>query len=158
MSCQGEWREGKVRPIPGSSPHGRLRHGPDFQPLKESLRRSLPRRLARTASNKTEAPQLRFLRQAESIRPMECRCSSLSGSSRLPTGCSYPSTRTRREARILLIVRMSSDRLFLDRVGRHQSPSLLHRHEQNNTHLSKPRPKGDVSTLRRGGHFYFALT
>jgi hypothetical protein len=29
------------------------------------------------------------------------------------------------------IVLMSSGRLFLDRVGRHQSPSLLHRHVQN---------------------------
>ena len=27
---------------------------------------------------------------------------------------------------------MSSDRLILDRVGRHQSPSPLHRHPQNN--------------------------
>jgi hypothetical protein len=61
-------------------------------------------------------------------------------------------------ARILLIVRMSSDRLFLDRVGRHQSPSPLHRHEQSNTHISKPRPKGDISTLQRRRHFYFALT
>jgi hypothetical protein len=158
MSCQDEWREGKVRQILGGSPHGRLRRGPDFQPLKESLRRSLPRRLAETASNKTEAPQLRFLRQAESIRPMAGRCRSLDRSSSLPPGCSFPSPRTRREARILLIVRMSSDRLFLDRVGRHQSPSPLHRHEQSNTHLSKPRPKGDVSTLRRTRHFYFALT
>jgi hypothetical protein len=82
----------------------------------------------------------------------------LDRSSSLPPGCSFPSPRTRREARILLIVRMSSDRLFLDRVGCHQSPSPLHRHEQSNTHLSKPRPKGDISTLRRTRHFYFALT
>jgi len=34
---------------------------------------------------------------------------------------------------------MSSGRLFLDRVGRHQSPSLLHRHGQHNL---VARPKG----------------
>jgi hypothetical protein len=32
-----------------------------------------------------------------------------------------------------LIVLMSSGRLFLDRVGRHQSPSPLHRRDQNNS-------------------------
>ena len=53
---------------------------------------------------------------------------------------------------------MSSGRLFLDRVGRHQSPSPLHRHPQNNMAFSKTRAKGDVSTLPARGHFYFALT
>jgi len=33
---------------------------------------------------------------------------------------------------------MSSGRLFLDRVGRHQSPSLLHRHGQNNL-IARPK-------------------
>ena len=66
--------------------------------------------------------------------------------------------RARREDRALLIVSMSSGRLFLDRVGRHQSPSPLHRHVQNNTHSSEPRAKGDISTLPGRGHFYFALT
>ena len=50
---------------------------------------------------------------------------------------------------------MSSDRLFLDRVGRHQSPSPLHRHTQINMHFQSPRQKGtfllcqegDISTL-----------
>ena len=53
---------------------------------------------------------------------------------------------------------MSSDRLFLDRVGRHQSPSPLHRHAQTNMHFSLDWPEGDISTLPAGGHFYFALT
>jgi len=53
---------------------------------------------------------------------------------------------------------MSSGRLFLDRVGRHQSPSPLHRHTQINTHSAKPQVKGDISTLLGRGHFYFALT
>jgi hypothetical protein len=37
------WREGKVRPIPGSSPHDRLVGRGISSSLKESLRRSLPR-------------------------------------------------------------------------------------------------------------------
>ena len=38
-----KWREGKVRPIPGSSPHDRLVSRVISSSLKESLRRSLPR-------------------------------------------------------------------------------------------------------------------
>src|ERR1035441_9187331 len=60
--------------------------------------------------------------------------------------------------RALPIVAMSSDRLFLDRVGRHQCPSPLHRHGQNNMRFAEPQAKGDVSTLPARGHFYFALT
>ena len=37
------WREGKVRPIPGNSPHDRLVSRVISSSLKESLRRSLPR-------------------------------------------------------------------------------------------------------------------
>ena len=53
---------------------------------------------------------------------------------------------------------MSSGRLFLDRVGRHQSPSPLHRHAQITTPLKPARQKQDISTLQGIGHFYFALT
>jgi hypothetical protein len=53
---------------------------------------------------------------------------------------------------------MSSGRLFLDRVGRHQSPSPLRRQPQINMHSAEPRAKGDISTLPARGHFYFALT
>ena len=48
---------------------------------------------------------------------------------------------------LLLIVRMSSGRLSLDRVGRHQSPSPFHRHGQINTHSPMRGCKGDISTL-----------
>ena len=44
-----------------------------------------------------------------------------------------PSLRTRREERALLIVPMSSGRLFLDRVARQHGPSPLHRHDQDNS-------------------------
>jgi len=49
---------------------------------------------------------------------------------------------------LLLIVPMSSGRLSLDRVGRHQSPSPFHRHGQSNTHTQMRGCKGDIFTLR----------
>ena len=48
---------------------------------------------------------------------------------------------------LLLIVRMSSGRLSLDRVGRHHCPSPFHRHGQINTHSQMRGCKGDISTL-----------
>ena len=70
-----------------------------------------------------------------------------------------PGSRTCREDHALSHrPQMSSGRLFLDRVGRHQSPSPLHRHPQNNMAFSEAWAKGDVSTLPARGHFYFALT
>jgi len=49
---------------------------------------------------------------------------------RLPPMAPRPGSRTRQEERALLIVPMSSDRLFLDRVARQHCPSPLHRHAQ----------------------------
>ena len=76
---------------------------------------------------------------------------------RVPVG-SGPGHEARRKETRLLIVATSSDRLFLDRVGRHHCPSPLHRHSQFNMQLSQAPAKGDISTLPAGGHFYFALT
>jgi hypothetical protein len=76
-----------------------------------------------------------------------------------PAGRPRPQAyRARREDRALLIVLMSSGRLFLDRVGRHQSPSPLHRHAQIITCSSEARTKGDISTLPGTRHFYLAAT
>ena len=51
----------------------------------------------------------------------------------LPPITPDPGSRTRREERALLIVPMSSGRLFLDRVARQHCPSPLHRHVQHNS-------------------------
>jgi len=75
-----------------------------------------------------------------------------------PANRSHPGPRTCREDHALLIVSMSSGRLFLDRVARQQSPSPLHRHAQINTRSSRLQTKGDILTLQKRGHFYFALT
>ena len=53
---------------------------------------------------------------------------------------------------------MSSGRLFLDRVARQQSPSPLYRQPEHNTHFSGGQAQGDISILPGRGHFYFALT
>jgi len=61
-----QWREGKVRPLPGNSPHDRL-VSRGSSAAKESLRRSL-RRHWLPAHQNTEAPQYAFLGgMAESI-------------------------------------------------------------------------------------------
>ena len=56
-----------------------------------------------------------------------------------------------------LIVRMSSGRLSLDRVGRHHCPSPFRRHEQINTHSQSQGRKGDISTLHKMGTFLFCV-
>src|ERR1700680_2843624 len=53
---------------------------------------------------------------------------------------------------------MSSGRLFLDRVARQHCPSPLRRQRELNTHFLTFDGKGDILTLQRRGHFYFALT
>jgi hypothetical protein len=99
--------------------------------------------------------RVRFQGMTESIAPM---CSiNLARIYRVPVG-SGPSPEARRKETRLPIVAMSSDRLFLDRVGRHHCPSPLHRHMQFNMQFHKPPAKGDISTLPARGHFYFALT
>ncbi len=104
------------------------------------------------------APGQAFFRHAESKAPM---CPSISENLariyRIPVG-SGPDYEARRKETRLPIVAMSSGRLFLDRVGRHQSLSPLYRHTQTNMHFLKRQDKGNISTLPAGGHFYFVLT
>ncbi len=161
------WREGKVRPIPGNSPHDRPVSRGIFSSLKESLRRSLPRHRI--------PHQLRIILGAQYAFSKAWR--NLSG----PMGFNFknqkqnqildrdqtasrwsapvPGKRTRREDRALSHrPQMSSGRLFLDRVGRHQSPSSLRRHAQTTTHFPRGTLKPELSTLLGSGTFYFALT
>jgi hypothetical protein len=57
---------------------------------------------------------------------------------RLPPMAPDPGPRARREDRALLIVPMSSGRLFLDRGARQHCPSPLHRHDQHNS-IAQPK-------------------
>ena len=150
------WHPGKVRPLPGNPPHDQPVSWGIFS-LKESLRRSLKCH----SRVDTEAPQHAFL---EAWRNLSVRCgqnrTKPRGGNRLPPAGRPRARVQERAGRITPFSSsaMSSGRLFLDRVGRHQSPSLLHRRPQNNTHPEELPGKGDISTLLGGGHFYFALT
>ena len=115
-------------------------------------------RLRMWRSPKGEQPHgVRFLRQAESIAPM--MPSNLEVGHRLPlVGPQAPVQERDGRSASGSSSAMSSGRLFLDRVGRHQSPSPLHRHAQTNTHFPRTLSKPERSTLLGSGTFYFALT
>ena len=157
-----KWREGKVRPIPGNSPHDR--------PVGRGI--LSPRRICDDPFLATPfpQPQVTILRRPVCVfqawrnlsGPMGFQSQNQTpGRDRAASRRSAPSPgkRTRREDHAPSHrPQMSSGRLFLDRVARQQSPSLLHRHPQTNTHSAEAQAKGDISTLLGGRHFYFALT
>jgi hypothetical protein len=161
------WREGKVRPIPGNSPHDRLVGRGITYSLKESLRRSLPRHRIPQLHRFILGAQYAFSKAWRNLSgPMGFNFQNQSQNqilSRDHTASRWsapsPGKRTRREEHALSHrPQMSSGRLFLDRVGRHQSPSPLCRHAQTTTHSSRGYPKPELSTLPGSGTFYFALT
>ena len=153
-----ERHEAKRSPIQGNSPHVRP-VSRWFSSALVNLRRFLPCRL-RCHGSKPEDLSMRFLRHGGIYRSDVGPYfdPSPGWSNGLPSVNSNPNPRTRREDHDLLIVSMSSDRLFLDRVGRHQSPSPLHRHDQISTHFPSAYLKPELSTLLGTGTFYFALT
>src|SRR5205823_7580053 len=134
-----EWREGKVRPLQGNSPHDRPLNRDLLSPRK-ICDDPFSATLAVDAKNYTEAPQYAFLRQAESIwSDVVSKSKSKSkpkskpnpGAGPVPPPVGRPRAQvkeTRREDHVPPHrPQMSSGRLFLDRVARQQSPSPLHR-------------------------------
>jgi hypothetical protein len=161
------WREGKVRPIPGNSPHDRLVGRGIVGSLKESLRRSLPRHRIPHQSSIILGAQYAFSKAWRNLSgPMGVQLQKPKsepnpepGPDRLPPVGPNPGKRTRREEHALSHrPQMSSGRLFLDRVGRHQSPSPLRRHAQTTTPFPRVHLNPELSTLLGSGTFYFALT
>ena len=164
-SLLGEWREGKGRPIPGNAPHA--------QPVSREM--SSLWSICDDLFVATRFPQLgmlpgpsvgvfkawRNLSGPMWFENQKQNQNQTPGRDRAASRWSAPSpgSRTCREDHAPSHrPQMSSGRLFLDRVGRHQSPSPLRRHTQHNTHSSGDQAKGDISTLPARGHFYFALT
>jgi len=166
-SILGEWRKGKVRPIPGNAPHDRpVSRGISYSlwsicddpfPATRFPQLSIPgARYAFFKAWRNLSGPMGFQSQTQNQNQNQTLARNQTASR-----WSAPSQgqRTRREDHALSHrPQMSSGRLFLDRVGRHQSPSPLRRHEQLNMHSSGARAKGDISTLPGRGHFYFALT
>jgi hypothetical protein len=156
----GEWREGKVRPVPGNAPHDR--------PVSREIVSS--KSICDDPFSATRFPQLGKLLELsigvfKAYRnlsgPMGFKTKNQTlARHRAASRRSAPSQgqRTRREDRALSHrPQMSSGRLFLDRVARQQSPSPLHRQPEHNMPSSDAPAKGDISTLPARGHFYFAL-
>jgi hypothetical protein len=117
------------------------------------------------SSQNTEAPQYAFWEAWRNLSgPMGFQQQSQNQTLRRDQTASrwsapHPGKRTRREDHAPSHrPQMSSGRLFLDRVARQHCPSPLHRHGQNNMRFPEDPGEGDISTLLRRGHFYFALT
>ena len=118
-----------VRPIQGGTLlDGRIPHGPGFNRRWRALRRCLHCQLRSPDRKQHPAPGVRFLRhRGIYLSDVGWKHPSLDRSHSLPPVAPEPSSRRCREEHLLLIVQMSSNRLFLDRVARQQSPSPLHR-------------------------------
>lgn len=152
-------REGKVRPLPGNSPLDR----PVSRGISFTIWRICDDAFGATSFPQRPGPYGSVFQAWRNLSGPMWFPSQNQTPGREPTASRWsapsPGRRTRREDHAPAHrPQMSSDRLFLDRVGRHQSPSPLHRHEQINTHSQPPWFKGDISTLLARGHFYFALT
>ena len=148
------WREGKVRPIPGNSPHDRLVSRGNFSSFQESLRRSLRRHSTAQLQRTILGAQYAFSEARRNLSgPMRSQLQNQTlGRDRAASRWSAPGPGkgTRREDHAPSHrPQMSSGRLFLDRVARQHCPSPLHRHEQHNTHFSDGPGKGDISTLHK---------
>jgi len=147
------WREGKVRPIPGNSPHDRLvSRGilPSFWRICDDAFSATVFPWA--AKNNTGRPVCVFKGMAESIWSDMVRLQPTLGRDRTASRRSAPGPgrRTRREDHAPSHrPQMSSGRLFLDRGARQHCPSPLHRRPQNNMHFSNGPGKGDISTLHK---------
>ena len=159
-ASQDKWREARVRPLQGNAPPDRLvsrgvlsfRSACDHAfPATFPLQRTIPGPpvcVYKAWRNLSGPMWFRNPNQTLGRDRAASRWSAPSPGSRTCREDHAPSHRPQ----------MSSGRLFLDRVGRHQSPSPLHRHEQINTHSAEPRLNDDISTLPGRRHFYFALT
>jgi hypothetical protein len=102
---------------------------------QESLRRCHGPRLRSRGRLHSDGHQKAF---SQAWRNLSVRCRAICKPKptlehRLPPEAPDASSRTRREERVLLIVPMSSGRLFLDRGARQHCPSPLHRHAQHNS-------------------------
>jgi hypothetical protein len=156
-SILGEWREGKVRPVPGNAPHGR--------PVSRGIVSLWS--ICDDPFVATRFPQLRMLPELSVgvfkawrnlSGPMGAQNQNQNQNQTLGRdhtasrrSAPNPGQRTRREDHALSHrPQMSSGRLFLDRVGRHQSPSPLRRHEQITTHSRAASEKGTFLLCQRG--------
>lgn len=142
MTLLGEWREGKVRPIPGNAPHdrpvSRVISSSSESVCDDSLRATRFPQLQRTR----RGPRRAFLRHGgifhTDVVKIKIKIKTKPELGSTASRRSAPAQVEERDGRITSFssFAMSSGRLFLDRVARQQSPSPLHRHVQH----APPRP------------------
>ncbi len=158
----GSGAKPKGRPVQGNSPDDRIPRGPGCNRPKRVCADFFPA-CSFALLTILRALRMRFFRHP-GIYLVRCglKVKTKPWGGAVPPPAGRPRAqvpRTRREDHAPAHrPQMSSGRLFLDRVARQQSPSPLHRHAQITMHSSPAWPKGDISTLQRRRHFYFALT
>ena len=125
-----KWREAKGRPVQGNPPDDRILQGPGCYRHKRvcvDFFSATPRLPIPGIHN---VPGMRLSGMAESAAPM----GPLETGAGVPPPVGRPrSPANERDGRSAPCssYATSSGRLFLDRVARQQSPSLLHRHPEN---------------------------
>ena len=153
------WREVKRCPLQGNSLDDRMLR-PDCDRLKRACADSFPTTPSSPLPKTANISGRRFLRHRGIYRSDQAR-PIIRDWGRVPPPVGRPRSPAKRRAgrsAPCSSSTMSSDRLFLDRVARQHGPPPLHRHAQTNTQIIPAWTKQDISTLRRIGHFYFALT
>ena len=148
------WREGKVRPIPGNSPHDRLVSRGILSSFWRICDDAFPATVLPWLQRTILGAQYAFWKAWRNLSgPMWFQKQNQTpGRDRVASRRSAPGPgrRTRREDHAPPHrPQMSSGRLFLDRDARQHCPSPLHRRPQHNTHFSHGPGKGDISTLHK---------
>ncbi len=129
LGRNGVGLKGNDRPIQGDTIlSGRILQGP-FSPLFESPATMPDKPTPEPWPQRTHKhPGVRFRRHGESTCPIRgTQTQAWRGDCYLPPTTPIQAREHAGRSVFSLIVQMSSSRLFLDRVARQQSPSLLHR-------------------------------
>jgi hypothetical protein len=127
------WREGKVRPVQGNSPHDRLVSRWVFLIVKGASA-TIPSPPLRCRPMNSRAPGNAFLRHGRNLS-VRCRDKPKPGRGATASRRQPPIQARERVGRNTLSssFQMSSGRLFLDRVARQHCPSPLHRQPDHKT-------------------------
>ena len=145
----------KGRPVQGNPPDDRIPRGPDFYRPKRVCADLFPA-CSCAFSNHPAGPQDAFFKAYGIYQPDVGFFENPTWPGELPPASrSRPGPRTRREDHAPLIVPMSSGRLFLDQVGRHQwhtRRGRLDKEERNSMRVGSRYPdKCPASAVKTAG-------
>jgi hypothetical protein len=150
----GSGAKGKVRFLREDDAHHWLA-GPKYIIVHQNVRRSHSRHCPAASRS---APSFAFSRHGGMVWVGHCQSRDAAGAPPAGRPRAWAKERAGRNTSFSSSA-MISGRLFLDRVGRHQSPSPLYRRTQHSMRSPRTPVKPNISTLPERGHFcYFALT